>query len=80
MRSRRASTVTLCLAALALACCAVMFLSGTDVWHDAGRPDFWSLQGTPYHDLRAFVIAFYSQVIVLAALVVVVVVNCRTAS
>ena len=48
-----------CLAALALLCWVVMFLSGTDIWHDLGRPNLWNLQGPPYHDLRAFVYAFY---------------------
>jgi hypothetical protein len=42
-----------------------MFLSGTDVWHDVGRPDFWNRPGPPYHDLRAFAYAFY---VLLAAL------------
>jgi hypothetical protein len=47
------------LGALALACWVVMFLSGTDVWHAAGRPLFWNLSGAPYPDLRAFASAFY---------------------
>ena len=51
--------VTLGLGVLALLCWAVMFLAGTDVWHDVGRPDFWNLAGPPYHDLRAFAYAFY---------------------
>ncbi len=50
---------TLGLGVLALVCWAVMFLAGTDVWHDTGRPDFWNLAGPPYHDLRAFAFAFY---------------------
>ena len=57
---------TLCLSALALFCWVVMFLAGTDVWHDVGRPDFWNLQGPPYHDLRAFSYAFYVLLIVLS--------------
>lgn len=57
---------TLCLGALALLCWAVMFLAGTDVWHDVGRPDFWNLQGPPYHDLRAFAYAFYLLLVVLS--------------
>jgi len=56
---------TLCVGSLALLCWIVMFLSGTDVWHDVGRPDFWNLPGPPYHDLRAFAYAFY---LLLAAL------------
>jgi hypothetical protein len=43
-----------------------MFLAGTDVWHDVGRPDFWNLQGPPYHDLRVFAYAFYLLLIVLS--------------
>jgi hypothetical protein len=50
---------TLCLGALALLCWVVMFVAGTDVWHDVGRPDFWNLSGPPYQDLRAFAYAFY---------------------
>ena len=57
---------TLGFEALALLCWAVMFLAGTDVWHDVGRPDFWSLQGPPFHDLRAFAYAFYLLLIVLS--------------
>ncbi len=52
---------------LALSCWVVMFLAGTDVWHDVGRPDFWTLTGPPYNDLRAFVYAFYLLFVVLAA-------------
>ncbi len=51
--------VQLGLGIVALVCWAVMFLAGTDVWHDVGRPDFWNLQGAPYNDLRAFTYAFY---------------------
>ena len=58
---------TFCLGALALLCWVVMFLSGTDVWHDLGRPDFWHLQGPAYHDLRAFAYAFYLLLAVLLA-------------
>jgi hypothetical protein len=57
---------TLSLSALALLCWVVMFLAGTDVWHDAGRPDLWNLQGPPYPDLRAFAYAFYLLVVVLS--------------
>ena len=51
--------VKLTLWLVGLGCWVVMFLAGTDVWHDTGRPDFWNLPGAPYHDLRAFVVAFY---------------------
>ena len=67
MAPQRIQLATLCLGALALLCWVVMFLSGTDVWHDLGRPDIWNLQGPPYHDLRAFACAFY---LLLAVLVV----------
>ena len=59
MERQRIQLATLCLGALALLCWVVMFLSGTDIWHDLGKPDFWHLQGPPYHDLRAFAYAFY---------------------
>jgi hypothetical protein len=63
---------TLCLGAVALLCWLVMFLAGTDVWHDVGRPDFWSQQGPPYQDLRAFAYAFYLLLIVLTVHLIVV--------
>lgn len=59
MAARLAQLSTFCLSALALLCWVVMFVAGTDVWHFAGRPDFWHLQGPPYQDLRAFAYAFY---------------------
>lgn len=65
LRVRRG--LALCLGALALLCWVVMFLAGTDVWHDLGRPDLWNLQAPPSHDLRAFAAAFYLLLIVLAA-------------
>jgi hypothetical protein len=43
----------------ALLCWLVMFLAGTDVWHDIGSPDVWTLQGPPYPDVRGFLYAFY---------------------
>lgn len=62
---------TFCLGAVALLCWLVMFAAGTDVWHDAGRPDFWNLQGPPYHDVRAFAYAFYLLPVVLSVHLVV---------
>ena len=59
MARKWSQVITLGLGALALLCWVVMFLAGTDVWHDVGRPDFWNLAGSPYHDLRAFAYAFY---------------------
>jgi hypothetical protein len=50
---------TLCLSVLALGCWVVMFLAGTDVWHDTGRPDLSNLPGAHYADVRAFAYAFY---------------------
>jgi TRAP-type C4-dicarboxylate transport system permease small subunit len=67
MERKWAQLAALCLGALALLCWFVMFLAGTDVWHDVGRPDFWNLQGPPYHDLRAFAYVFYLLLIVLSA-------------
>jgi len=51
--------MTPALSFLALGCWVVMFLAGTDIWHEAGRPDFWSRDEPPYPDVRAFVSAFY---------------------
>ena len=53
------------LSSLALGCWSVMFLAGTDVWHEAGRPDFWRREEPPYSDVRAFVFAFYGLLLVL---------------
>ncbi len=47
------------LTAICLLCWVVMFLAGTDVWHDTGSADFWHLQGPPYVDLRVAAYAFY---------------------
>ena len=58
---------TLILGVVALVCWTAMFLAGTDVWHDLGRPDLWNRPGPPYADLRAFTIAFYALFFVLAA-------------
>lgn len=40
-------------------CGLVMFLAGTDVWHDLGRPGFWGLPAPPYPDVRVFVGSYY---------------------
>jgi hypothetical protein len=42
-----------------LACWAMMFLSGHDIWHETGRPDLSRLPGIDAADLRAFMVAFY---------------------
>lgn len=57
------------LSILGLLCWGVMFLAGTDVWHVAGRPDFWRLSGAPYTDLRAFGYAFYLQFLILLTMI-----------
>ena len=44
---------------IALLCWIIMFLAGTDVWHDTGGHDFWRLDGPPYRDLRVLACAFY---------------------
>jgi hypothetical protein len=59
------------LSAISLLCWVVMFLAGTDVWHDTGSRDFWHLQGPPYTDLRAFAYAFYLLFVVLIGSLVV---------
>lgn len=64
MERKRGQLATLSLGALALLCWIVMFLAGTDVWHDVGRPDLAAL-GASNHDLRAFASAFYLLLIVL---------------
>lgn len=51
----------------ALLCWLLMFMAGTDVWHDTGSQDFWTLQGQPYNDLRAFAWAFYGLFVILIA-------------
>lgn len=35
------------LGVVAILCWLVMFLAGTDVWHDLGSPAVWTLQGPP---------------------------------
>ena len=70
--------VTLGLEILAVLCWVVMFLAGTDVWHDVGRPDFWNLDGPPYQDLRAFAYAFYLLFGVLSAHLIVTAVELST--
>jgi TRAP-type C4-dicarboxylate transport system permease small subunit len=65
------------LGVLALLCWVVMFLAGTDIWHDLGRPDFGHLQGPPYADLRAVVYAFYLLFFVLVAHFIATIVSMR---
>jgi hypothetical protein len=56
---------------LGMLCWLVMFLTATDVWHFAGRPDFSHLSGPPYTDIRAFAFAFYLQFFILLAMLAV---------
>ena len=55
------------LAVLGIGCWVVMFIAGSDVWHFSGSPDFWHLSQPPYHDVRIFAYAFYTQFVVLLA-------------
>ncbi|MHC4645957.1 MAG: hypothetical protein ACYTBJ_10660 [Planctomycetota bacterium] len=55
------------LGVIALLCWIIMFLAGTDVWHDTGSHDFWRLEGPPYDDLRVLAYAFYLTFVVLIA-------------
>jgi hypothetical protein len=79
MKPTWSQSATLSLGALALLCWVVMFLAGTDVWHEIGRPDFWRLQGPPYTDLWAFAYAFYLLPLCLAGQVIAAVVSPRQA-
>ena len=64
-------TSLIVLSALGMLCWVVMFLAGTDVWHFARSPDFWRQPGPPNSDLRAFAFAFYSQFLILVAMIAV---------
>ena len=52
---------------ICLGCWTVMFLAGTDIWHDTGRVDLSQLPGLHSADLRAFAVAFYALPVVLLA-------------
>jgi hypothetical protein len=54
------------LALLGLLCWVLTFMAGTDVWHDAGRPDFLKLGATSF-DLHALAGAYYLLPAVLSA-------------
>jgi hypothetical protein len=79
MKPTWSQSAALGLGALALLCWIVMFLAGTDIWHDMGRPDFWRLQGAHDADLRAFAYAFYLLPVFLAAHQIVTLVSLRRA-
>ena len=59
MAGKETPVAALSFSSFGLLCWIVMFLAGTDVWHDVGRPDIWNAGSVPYHDLRAFVVAYY---------------------
>jgi hypothetical protein len=51
---------SLALAVVGLLCWVLTFMAGTDIWHDAGRPDF---------DLHALAVSYYLMPAVLSVLV-----------
>lgn len=60
-------------ALVALAFWLLMFVAGTDVWHDTGRPDIFtqlSERGATRFDMRACAYAFYGLFVVLAVQVI----------
>ena len=69
----------LLLTVAALVCWVVMFLAGTDVWHDVGSPNVWNLQNPPFRDLRAFLYAYYLLFFVLVACLLATVAGLRRA-
>jgi hypothetical protein len=56
---------------LIILCLGVMFLAGTDIWHDTGRADFWRLNKPPFADVRIFVCAYYALVALVLGRIVV---------
>ena len=64
--------------ALALVCWIVMFMAGTDVWHDSGRPDLHRM-GATYFDLRALAYAFYLLPLCLVGLLITMIISARQA-
>jgi hypothetical protein len=42
-----------------------MFLAGNDIWHALGRPDIWNMTEPLFADARAFMVAFYLQLLLL---------------
>jgi hypothetical protein len=71
MKPKSSQLVACGLSVVALLCWLVIFLAGTDVWHDVGSPAVWTLQGPPYVDFRACLYAFYLLLVVLLACVAV---------
>lgn len=79
MKQTWSQSATLYLGALALGCWVVMFMAGTDVWHDSGRPDF-HLMGATDFDLWVLACAFYLLPLCLAAHFILTVVSVRQAA
>ena len=63
------------LAIAALALWFLMFASGTDIWHDTGRPDIWNRTDPPFNDVRALGVALYLLFPVLLAQLVIAVLD-----
>ena len=66
--------ISFTLALVTLACWLLLFAAGTDVWHDAGRPDVLARlhdRGATLFDMRAAAYAFYGLFPLLVAQVVV---------
>jgi len=59
MNDRSVRVASVVLPGFAIVRWVVMFLAGTDVWDDLGRPDFLEASNRPYADLRAFAYVFY---------------------
>ena len=71
MDQRRWQQTKLGLGVVALLCWMVMFMAGTDLWHDTGRPDLLTLPNAHPADVRAFAYAFYLLPVVLAVQLIV---------
>jgi hypothetical protein len=78
MKPTRSQSAALYLGVFALLCWILAFMAGTDVWHDAGRPDFLRL-GATRTDLRALAFGFYTLPFCLAGQIIVMVVSVRRA-
>ena len=78
MKPTWSQSASLYLGALALLCWILVFMAGTDVWHDSGRPDF-HLMGATSSDLRVLAGAFYLLPLFLAGQIVAAVVSARRA-
>ncbi len=79
MRREVFSIMGIITGAASLLCWIVMFMAGTDVWHDIGRPELWSPIQPPYPDVRVFLWAYYLLFPVLLAHVTFAVIGFQTA-